>query len=106
MIVEVPGEATLVESWRALARLSAAAHVQRSEHGVVAIFPNWQPLNNAIVPAGAVAARAPMIAKLYADAGVDTWALWVPSRVKDLDGPDEVRSVSGLRRDVTTQIMT
>jgi hypothetical protein len=43
----LPGEATLVASWRALAVTSAGATVTETPGSVAAVFPAWTPLNNA-----------------------------------------------------------
>ena len=75
---------------------------------VAAVFPAWAPLNNAIVlDAGEQAAdrAATEMASVYEDAGVDAWALWLPSPELDLDGPDEVLAVVALVRDTTTLVM-
>jgi ribosomal protein S18 acetylase RimI-like enzyme len=76
---------------------------------MAAVFPAWVPLNNAIMlnaPDGATAAAAAsQLTSIYADARVDVWAFWVPSRATDLDAPDAVREVDGLKRDTTTLVM-
>jgi hypothetical protein len=43
---------------------------------------------------------------ISAAAGVESWALWVPSPITDLDTADAVRSVGGMTRDPTTLVMT
>lgn len=106
----LPGEETLLACWNALAQLSPGARLIRSPSGApAAVFPVWAPLNNAIlVDAEDTAARAAIAAELdliYAGAGVETWALWMPSRTTDLDSPDEVRDVGKLTRDTTTLVM-
>ena len=45
------------------------------------------------------------MATVYDEAGVETWALWVPSAEVDLDGPDAVVDVGSLTRDTTTLVM-
>lgn len=97
----LPGEQTLVASWAALARTSRGARLVRSATAVAAVFPEWEPLNNAI-GAPDVAAE---VAGLFADAGVDTWALWIRGRATDFDALDEVHAVPGLARDTTTMVM-
>jgi GNAT superfamily N-acetyltransferase len=107
-VIALPGQETLLACWEALARLSSNATLVHSPAAVAAVFPSWVPLNNAIVLKshdGAAAAAAPQLANAYADAGVDVWALWVPSLVTDLDGPDHVQEVGGLKRDTTTLVM-
>jgi len=104
----MPGQQTLVASWRALALLSPGARLIRSTAAVAAVFPTWAPLNNAIMltaSEGSPAAAASQATSAYADAEVDAWAFWLPSRATDLDAPDEVQEVSGFKRDTTTLIM-
>jgi ribosomal protein S18 acetylase RimI-like enzyme len=105
----MPGEATLVASWQALARTSPGATVSETPASVAAVFPRWSALNNAIarVPAtdaDATAAEVVHLTQQYAAAGVDTWAYWVPSVSCDLDDADRAR-VAGATRDVTTLVM-
>jgi GNAT superfamily N-acetyltransferase len=104
------GQRTLVASWRALAHLSPGAGVTDNGRAVVALFPSWAPLNNAVLLtpvsrdiAGAAAAE---VTSVYLAAGVPTWALWLPSSLTDLDAPDRVSVVDGLTRDTTTLVMT
>jgi GNAT superfamily N-acetyltransferase len=103
------GQETLLASWEALARTSTGARLIRSSTSVAAVFPAWEPLNNAIVldpnDRSAPSSVASELASVYADAGVDSWALWLPSRATDLDAPNEVRAVGGLKRDITTLVM-
>jgi GNAT superfamily N-acetyltransferase len=109
MATVLPGQETLITSWKALAQLSPGARLIRSPTAVAAVFPSWAPLNNAIMldaPAsGAAASTASQVAGTYAEAGVAEWAFWVPSRAVSLDAPDEVREVGSLRRDTTTLVM-
>ena len=107
--VSLPGEATLLESWRALGRTSPGAHVRETVASVAAIFPAWDPLNNAIarVPVDDARATTAAVSNLdagYARAGVTSWAYWVPSAARDL-GADDSGVVTGLVRDVTTLVM-
>jgi ribosomal protein S18 acetylase RimI-like enzyme len=101
---------TLIASWDALAQTSPGARVIRSSTAVAAVFPSWAPLNNAILlhadDGRSAAAAASQVTSVYADAGVDTWAVWLPSRADDLDAPDEVQEVEELQRDTTTLVMT
>lgn len=103
----LPGQDTLIASWAALAQTSPGARMVDSPGAITAVFPDWAPLNNAILlvdvaTASTVAAR---LGTLYAAAGVGTWALWIPSRATDLDAPDTLRAVGGLTRDTTTLVM-
>jgi GNAT superfamily N-acetyltransferase len=106
---DLPGEDTLVASWRALARLSPDARVTRSTGTVVAVFPRWSALNNAILQGrhrgGALTAVVSDLARTYAAADVREWALWIPSGATDLAGADAVREIDGLKRDTTTLVM-
>jgi GNAT superfamily N-acetyltransferase len=105
----VPGEETLIGSWRALAQLSPGARMINIAAAVAAVFPSWAPLNNAILltKSGDRAAETAVsqLTGRYAEAGVRTWALWVYSRVDDLDAPDTGPEVRGLKRDTTTLVM-
>jgi NAD(P)H-dependent FMN reductase len=67
-----------------------------SDTGPVPALPGQETLlvcwsvNNAIMLTGPAAATATVseLAPAYADAGVDVWALWLPSRTADFDAPD------------------
>lgn len=105
----LPGEATLVASWRALAATSSGATVLEGSGSVAAVFPSWLPLNNAIghvSPADADATSAELVrlARRYGDAGVKEWAYWVPSRSRTLAEPDR-QMVANATRDTTTLVM-
>ncbi len=103
------GEQTLLAEWHALAQLSPQARLHASSTVTAAVFPSWEPLNNAILQPGqsgaAAAATGAELSSLYADAGVSSWALWVPSRALDFDAPDEVDVVDRFTRDETTLVM-
>ena len=104
----MPGQETLLASWDALARISPGARLVHSAAATAAVFPSWVPLNNAILLNGTDAAAtsaADELIGVYAGAGVDAWALWVPSAATNLDAPDAVRRVGGFRRDTTTLVM-
>jgi GNAT superfamily N-acetyltransferase len=104
----LPGQDTLIACWSALAETSPGARVHRSSRALVATFPSWLPLNNAIVLDDDPAMRsvvASEAARVYADAGVDVWALWVASCAVSLDAPDRAQEVPGLERDTTTLVM-
>jgi GNAT superfamily N-acetyltransferase len=109
----LPGQQTLLASWAALAELSPGARLARGGPAPAAVFPSWAPLNNAIVadPSDVTdpAARATLaedVARSYAAAGIDGWALWLASSTADLDAPDEVPDFGELKRDATTLVMT
>jgi ribosomal protein S18 acetylase RimI-like enzyme len=109
IVPALPGQATLIASWRALARTSTGATVDVSTTSVAAVFPAWTPLNNAIalVPPTDATATAAEVARLgarFADRGVDTWAYWIASTTSDLASPDEA-IVPRLTRDDTTLVM-
>ena len=104
----LPGQETLVACWSALTELSPSARMLRSSAYVAAVFPSWAPLNNAILlttSAAASAAASSHLADVYANSGVDTWALWLPSGTTDLDAPDDVHTAGALERDATTLVM-
>lgn len=104
----LPGQQTLLGSWRALADVSPGATTVRTDTVAAAVFPAWAPLNNAIalVAPDRVESAAGDAARLFAEAGVESWALWLPSALTDLDAPDGIGAVAGLRRDTTTLVMT
>ena len=105
----VPGQETLVACWSALAKLSPGAELIESASALVALFPSWGPLNNAIVlppdEEEAAVSAAGEVSCLYADIAVETWALWIPSGMNDFDAADTVQVVDGLVRDTTTLVM-
>jgi GNAT superfamily N-acetyltransferase len=104
--IVLPGQETLLVSWDALARLSPGAKLIRARRTVAAVFPSWAPLNNAILLRGGVdGAVTSDLRQVYADAGVDGWALWLPSLSTDLDAPDVSSGLPGLERDTTTLVM-
>jgi len=106
--IDLPGQETLLACWSALARLSSNARLIDSPAAIAAVFPAWEPLNNAILQKshdGATDAAASQLANVYAHAEVDVWALWVPSRATDLDAPDHVQEAGRLKRDTTTLVM-
>jgi GNAT superfamily N-acetyltransferase len=105
----LPGQETLIASWRALAQLSSGARVIRRPRSVAAVFPSWAPLNNAILlgPAEAEGLRAAgtELRVVYRNAGIESWALWLSSRATTLDAPDQVGEVPDFTRDTTTLVM-
>jgi len=110
MLTARPGESTLLGSWSALTRLSRAAILAVLPSGWAAVFPHWAVLNNALVANPStpvtVAAAAGEFRRLYSAAGVDTWALWLPSTATNFDDPDMTGTVTGMTRDTTTLVMT
>jgi GNAT superfamily N-acetyltransferase len=104
----LPGQDTLLACWAALARISRGARLIRSATASAAVFPDWTPLNNAILldSPDRATANASRLAHVYASAGVGAWALWLPSDIVDLDAADRPSSeVGGLTRDTTTLVM-
>ena len=108
-VTRLGGQDTLVASWRALAALSPGARVVTTPTTVAAVFPDWAPLNNAIVtdePGSLTASVAAAELKhLYRAAGIGSWALWVPASTPSLGGTDRLTVVGGMRRDATTLAM-
>ncbi len=106
----LPGEETLVATWRALTRVSPGARVRVDDDLVTAVFPSWLPLNNAILLAppspDATATAAAEVADVFADAGVPAWALWLPSPIADLQTPPVTADVTGMVADTRTLVMT
>lgn len=108
MPTELPGQETLLASWAALATTSPGARLVRTVGAVGAVFPAFAALNNVIVlgdPATAPDVHAEW-RRRFADAGVPQWALWIPSRATDVDAPDVLPGIPGMRRDETTLVMT
>src|SRR4051794_34884038 len=105
----LPGEETLIASWRELARTSPGARVDRSRTAVTAVSPAWEPLNNAILlgrpTLAGVAATAAELTVSYRRAGVRSWALWLPSALASFLGADIIDSIPGMVRDTTTLVM-
>jgi GNAT superfamily N-acetyltransferase len=104
----LPGQETLLACWSALAQLSPDARLVRSAATAAAVFPSWAPLNNAIAlhaDEDTATEAAPVLTSVYGEAGVDVWALWIPSRTTDLDAPGAMRAVGTLARDTTTLVM-
>jgi GNAT superfamily N-acetyltransferase len=103
------GEETLVASWAALAALSPGAHLVHTQRALAAVFPQWEPLNNAILfgdpSVASASAAAAELAGVFACSRVASWALWVPNHRLDLAGPDVVAHIDGMRRDVSTLAM-
>lgn len=107
-VMTLPGQETLLACWSALAQLSPGARLVFSPLAVAAVFPSWEPLNNAILQRANndsdAAVAASQLRAVYNSADVGGWALWIPRHGVDLDAPDE-RTVDGLERDTTTLVM-
>jgi GNAT superfamily N-acetyltransferase len=105
----LPGEDTLLASWRALARLSHGAQVSDRGHSVAAVFPSWTPLNNAVLhgppTTDRVDAAAAELAGIYRAAGVPAWALWLRSSVTDLGPAPATPRPAGMVEDTRTLVM-
>jgi hypothetical protein len=100
------GQATLIGSWHALAQISAGAKLAHTKVAVAAVFPSWAPLNNAILldqtdPRASVG----QVAELYTRAGVESWALWLPSPATSLDEPSHLDELDGMKLESATLVM-
>ena len=107
---QLAGEDTLFGSFGALTARSPGAHLVYTQSALAAVFPEWEPLNNAILfdpPTDASASVAAAEAdSVFRGVGISSWALWVPSQVPEFGGPDAIGEVSGMTRDTTTLVMT
>ncbi len=74
----LPGEDTLVACWGALARTSPGATVVQSSSAIVASFPSFAPMNNAIMSTTRrvvdLAAENERLKAAYRLAGIPSWA--------------------------------
>jgi ribosomal protein S18 acetylase RimI-like enzyme len=108
MSLSLPGQDTLIACWHATARTSPGAHIVEHDDFVAAVFPVFAPMNNAIVFAphdvelDAVLAQT---TEIFAQASIDSWAFWIPSRTATFAARDEIASIRGLKRDTTTLVM-
>jgi ribosomal protein S18 acetylase RimI-like enzyme len=105
----LPGQDTLVACWRATARTSPGARIIEHDDFVAAVFPAFAPMNNAIFYAPHDVALDAVLAEttdLFAQASIDSWAFWIPSRAATFAARDEISSIRGLKRDTTTLVMT
>lgn len=104
------GQDTLLSCWRALAETEfGPGRLANTSHAIAAVFPDSTYFNNAILTSGADSAQtaAESLAELYADAGITSWALWVPNGAATFDrAPDRLGAIDTLTRDVTTVAMT
>ncbi len=108
--IGLPGQLTLLACWDALASASTDAQVTRVSDAVAAVFPASAFLNNAILDDAVDDAALPdvvsSLGRAYADVGVATWALWVPSRAASFHEPqDRLPAIGELERDITTLVM-
>src|SRR5882724_5077038 len=90
----LPGQHTLLACWQALAQLSPGSRLTTVPGAAAAVFPASAYLNNAILVDGSdsatAAATASRLRTIYAEAGVTSWAMWVPSTTSRFDAPDLV----------------
>ena len=103
-----PGEHTLVACWRALARTSSDATVLRTSGAIVATFPSFAPMNNAIMSSPHDAdlwAESDRLKGAYRRAGVSSWAAWIRSRATSFEAADAIPELRGFKRDATTLVM-
>ncbi len=106
MRAALPGEDTLLACWQALTLISPGARIVRSDDVVAAVFPNWAPLNNAVLLPGADLRAATAEARSgYLAAGVDEWALWQPRPGGELGEPAGEPGIAGFRWDTSTLVM-
>ena len=101
--------ATMLAAWSRYAEVSAGASVERVDHASVALFPTLPErtfYNNAVLDRGLDDARAAAAVaatiSLYADAGIDHYAIWAHE--------SEAASIAALTRpgfhvDTTTRAM-
>jgi ribosomal protein S18 acetylase RimI-like enzyme len=105
----LPGQRTLIGCWDALTRISPGARLIETGGALAAVFPAWEPLNNAIllnrVDEASDAAAADELRGVYDQAGVPVWALWRPTTARALDTPDTSGPLGELKRDTTTLVM-
>lgn len=105
----LPGQETLLGSWGALMPASIGSHLMYTRTSFAAVYPNWAPLNNAVLldpPSRAAASEAASeLHQVYSGAGVSSWALWLPGRARDFDAADSVTAVEGMVRDTSTLAM-
>src|SRR5262245_10603457 len=106
----LPGQDTLISCWTALATLSPHAEVICSRSSVAAVFPYWEPLNNAIAVEPLevepmLECEIQRLAAAYATVGIASWAYWIPSGALTFDARDEI-GLRTVERDTTTLVMT
>jgi len=104
------GQATMLSCWRALAGTAfGPGRVVDGPHASAAVFPTSAYFNNAVLVGGpeSLAAAVEAVRALYAEAGVTSWALWVPNDVASFgEAADRVAAVPSLVRDETTLVMS
>jgi len=103
----LPGQATVLACWAALAERSPGARMVAAPGATAAVFPAVSYLNNAVLTdLDALGAALPALTARYAEAGIASWAVWVPARSPAFDGfTDRCAAVAGLTRDITTLVM-
>lgn len=105
----IVGQDTLLSCWRALADTEfGPGRLVETPHAIAAVFPEFAYFNNAILLSGVESAEAAAaaVSDVYAEAGIATWALWVPSNTHTIDGStDRISAVGALARDETTLVM-
>ncbi|HEX3238810.1 MAG TPA: GNAT family N-acetyltransferase [Solirubrobacterales bacterium] len=99
--------ATLVHSWAYLASGSPGAAVVRGRGATIAAFvhdPDRQFLNNTLLSGAAAASGRTLdaVERVYAERGIDRFAIWVHEADADLAGAVEAR---GYRYDSSTRTM-
>ena len=100
----LPGQDTLLACWSALARVSPGRLISLPG-ATAAVFPESGYLNNAILDGHDAEATVARLATLYADAGIGSWAAWIPSPAVEFGGADRRATVGRLTRDITTLVM-
>ena len=100
----LPGQDTLLACWSALAQVSPGRLISLPG-ATAAVFPESAYLNNAILDGNDAEATVVRLAALYADAGVQSWAAWVPSPAVEFGGADQRATIAGLTRDITNLVM-
>jgi GNAT superfamily N-acetyltransferase len=102
----LPGQRTLLACWEALTWLSPGARIVETPGALAAVFPSWEPLNNAILrPGHDEQSETADLRALYEEVSVPVWALWRTSDTRDLDTPDASGPLGELKRDTTTLVM-
>jgi GNAT superfamily N-acetyltransferase len=100
----LPGQDTLLACWSALAQVSPGRLISLPG-ATAAVFPESAYLNNAILDGNDAEAAVARLAALYAEAGVHSWAAWIPSPAVEFGGADQQPAIAGLTRDITTLVM-
>jgi hypothetical protein len=88
------GQDTLLSCWRALGDTGfGPGRLVETPHATAAVFPDVAYFNNAILTSDIEPIEAAAsVDGVYAEAGITTWALWVPSPTAAFEGaPDRWR---------------